>query len=62
MNGREVYRFATRVVPKSAQCVLSSCGVDISLVDLVVPHQANTRIIQAVARQLGVEWERVSPT
>ncbi len=56
MNGREVYRFATRVVPKSAQCVLSSCGVDISLVDLVVPHQANTRIIQAVARQLGVEW------
>ncbi len=59
MNGREVYRFATRVVPKSAQCVLSSCGVDISLVDLVGPPQANTRIIEAVARQLGVEWERV---
>lgn len=59
MNGREVYRFATRVVPISARRVLAKCGLDIGAVDLVVPHQANTRIIDAVAGKLGVERERV---
>ncbi|NLE74086.1 MAG: ketoacyl-ACP synthase III [Actinobacteria bacterium] len=59
MNGREVYRFATRVVPRSAAQILEHCGFSTSEVDLMVPHQANTRIIQAVARRLGIAWERV---
>lgn len=59
MNGREVYRFATRVVPRSARVVLERCGVGMEEVDLVVPHQANTRIIDVVARKLGIEQNRV---
>lgn len=59
MNGREVYRFATRVVPRSARSVLARAEVGMAEVSLVVPHQANTRIIEAVARELGVPWDRV---
>lgn len=59
MNGREVYRFATTVVPQSAARVLHSCGVTTAEVDLMVPHQANTRIIDAVARKLGIPGDRV---
>lgn len=59
MNGREVYRFATRVVPRSAAQILARSGLAVSDVDLMVPHQANTRIIEAVARRLGIGWERV---
>jgi 3-oxoacyl-[acyl-carrier-protein] synthase-3 len=59
MNGREVYRFATRIVAESANRVLSACGRTIQEVDLFVPHQANLRIIEAAARKLGVPLERV---
>lgn len=59
MNGREVYRFATRVVPKSVRVVLREAGVSIEDVALLVPHQANTRIIKAVADKLHMPWERV---
>ena len=59
MNGREVYRFATRVVPRSARAVLNRAGAQIEDVALIVPHQANTRIIQAVTHKLHAPWERV---
>jgi 3-oxoacyl-[acyl-carrier-protein] synthase-3 len=59
MNGNEVYKFATRVIARSAKRVLERCGRDIGEVDLFVPHQANMRIIDKAVRKLGVADERV---
>jgi 3-oxoacyl-[acyl-carrier-protein] synthase-3 len=59
MNGREVYKFATRVLPSSAKAVLEASGRSIADIDLYVPHQANLRIIEHAARKLGIEEERV---
>jgi len=59
MNGREVFKFATRILVQSAQAVLDQCGVSIDEVDLYVPHQANKRIIDHATRKLGVPSERV---
>jgi 3-oxoacyl-[acyl-carrier-protein] synthase-3 len=59
MNGREVFKFATRILVKSAQDVLERCGVTIDDVDVYVPHQANLRIIDHATRKLGVPSEKV---
>jgi 3-oxoacyl-[acyl-carrier-protein] synthase-3 len=59
MNGREVYKFATRVLPSSALAVLEASGKSIGDIDLYVPHQANLRIIEHAAKKLRVEKERV---
>lgn len=59
MKGKDVYRFATRVVPESAARVLARCGRSVNEVDLMVPHQANLRIIEGAARQMGIPMERV---
>ena len=59
MNGREVFKFATRILVKSAQDVMERCGVTIDDVDVYVPHQANMRIIDHATRKLGVPSERV---
>jgi 3-oxoacyl-[acyl-carrier-protein] synthase III len=54
MNGREVFKFATRVMVSSAEAILAECGKRIDDVDVYVPHQANVRIIDHAARKLGV--------
>ena len=54
MNGREVFKFATRVMVSSAEAILAECGRTISDVDVYVPHQANVRIIGHAVRKLGV--------
>lgn len=59
MNGREVFRFATRVLVQSAEELLEQCGISIEDVDVYVPHQANVRIIDHATRKLGVPSERV---
>jgi 3-oxoacyl-[acyl-carrier-protein] synthase III len=59
MNGREVFRFATRVLVQSANALLERCGVGIDEVDVYVPHQANVRIIDHATKKLGVPSERV---
>ena len=59
MNGREVFRFATRVLVQSAEALLEQCGVSIDDVDVYVPHQANVRIIDHATKKLGVPSERV---
>jgi 3-oxoacyl-[acyl-carrier-protein] synthase-3 len=59
MNGREVFKFATRVLVSSAEAVLATCGRTIDEVDVYVPHQANVRIIDHAARKLGVPQEKV---
>jgi 3-oxoacyl-[acyl-carrier-protein] synthase-3 len=59
MNGREVYKFATRVLVASAQKLLDEVGMTVDDVDVYVPHQANIRIIDHAARKLGFPPEKV---
>lgn len=59
MNGREVFKFATRVLVSSAEAILAECGKKIEDVDVYVPHQANMRIIDYAAKKLGVPQEKV---
>ena len=54
MNGREVFKFATRVMVSSAEAILAECGKTVDDVDVYVPHQANVRIIDHAARKLGI--------
>jgi 3-oxoacyl-[acyl-carrier-protein] synthase-3 len=57
MQGRPVFRFATRVMADASREVLKRAGLTIDDVSLFVPHQANNRILQAAARGLGVPDE-----
>jgi 3-oxoacyl-[acyl-carrier-protein] synthase-3 len=59
MNGREVFKFATRVLVSSAEAVLAECGRTIEDVDVYVPHQANVRIIDYATKKLGIPEDRV---
>ena len=59
MNGREVFKFATRVLVSSAEKVLAECGKTIDDVDVYIPHQANVRIIEHAAEKLGIAKEKI---
>ena len=59
MNGREVFKFATRVLVSSAEKVLAECGLTVADIDVYVPHQANKRIIDYAAGKLGIPEEKV---
>ena len=59
MNGREVFKFATRILVQSANAVLSRAGFTIDDVDVYVPHQANVRIIDHATKKLGIPSDRV---
>ncbi len=55
MAGGEVFRFATRVVNDSIEQASKLAGIGVEDIDLVIPHQANLRILQAAARKLGID-------
>lgn len=59
MQGRQVFRFATRIMPEASREVLSRVGLRVEDVRLFVPHQANDRILQSAARGMGVPVERM---
>ena len=58
MNGREVFKFATRVMVSSATAMLEQCGRTVDDVDVYVPHQANKRIIDHALAKLGIPEEK----
>lgn len=58
MNGREVFKFATRVLVSSAEAILEQCGKTVADVDVYVPHQANKRIIDYAVAKLGIPLEK----
>ena len=58
MNGREVFKFATRILGKTSQRSLDQAGMTLDDIDCIVPHQANLRIIQAAAKAMDVPMER----
>lgn len=59
MNGKQVFRWATEKMPEVSREALTSAGIEISAVDLFVPHQANMRINQYVADKLGLSPDKV---
>jgi len=59
MEGQEVYKFAVRVMTESVQSVLEQAGVDISELRYIIPHQANSRIVEASARRLKARPEQM---
>ena len=60
MDGKEVFRRAVRIMVDSGEKSMKAAGVTADEIKLVVPHQANIRIIDAAARRLGIPMERVS--
>ena len=60
MRGQEVFRKAVRATADSAKAALRHANVDASEIALFVPHQANQRIMDAVAERLGVPEERIA--
>lgn len=59
MNGREIFKLAVRGMGDSSEQALAAAGVSGAAIDLVVPHQANLRIIDATAKRLNMPMERV---
>ena len=58
MNGQEIFKQAVRVMTQSSQEILDQCGYKSTDLDLVIPHQANMRIIESVAKRLGTPMEK----
>ena len=61
-EGQEIFKHAVQGMVRASAAVLDKCGLEASDIDLVVPHQANLRIIEAVVSRTGVPMERVMLT
>ncbi|MBQ5333788.1 MAG: ketoacyl-ACP synthase III [Oscillospiraceae bacterium] len=57
-DGKEVYKFATKALPTAAKNAAEKIGLDINDIDLFIPHQANIRIIETAAKNLGVSMDK----
>lgn len=57
-DGKEVYKFATKALPMAARKAAEKIGFDLNTVDWFVPHQANIRIIETAAKNLGVSMDK----
>jgi len=58
MDGKEVYKFAVDIMPKAMEEVLKIANLTLDDIDIIVPHQANLRIIQSAAKALNLPLER----
>ncbi len=59
MNGKEVYRFAVEKVPEAIDKVLFTAGLQVADLDWLILHQANQRIMDAVATRIGLPAEKI---
>jgi len=59
MDGRRVFKFATRIMSKAAVEAVKASGLSLSDIDLLIPHQANLRIIELARRHLGLPEDKV---
>jgi len=59
MNGNEVFKFAVRALPQAAKAALKKANLTIDDVSYVIPHQANTRILEAAARKLKINSDKI---
>lgn len=62
MNGREVFKHAVRNMTTVCEDIVAKNGLDLDAVDLFIPHQANLRIMEAVAKKLTLPEEKVVST
>ncbi len=60
MNGNEVFKYAIRLMTESTKKSLEACSMTSSAIDVFIPHQANIRIIQAIAKNLNIPMEKVA--
>ncbi len=58
-NGREVFKFAARIVPEMVEKLCARNGISLDEVQYIIPHQANARIIQAATRKMEVQEEKI---
>ncbi len=61
-DGPEIFKRAVNGMVQASQAVMAKCGVTAADIDLVVPHQANLRIIEAVVTRSGVPMDKVMLT
>lgn len=59
MHGREIFKHAVREMGESSRQVLAEARMTIDDIKLVIPHQANRRIIEALVKRMEIPWERV---
>ncbi len=59
MDGSEVFKFAIKIMGEAAEKALASCGLTKEDIDYLIPHQANTRIIESATKRLKISPEKV---
>lgn len=59
MDGSEVFKFAVRIMGKTVDTSLAKAGLSTDDIDVLIPHQANHRIIQSAAKRIGVSMDKV---
>jgi len=62
MQGNEVYKYAVRTMVEAARNTMESKGITSQEIDWFIPHQANMRIMEVVAKRLGIPLEKVIVT
>jgi 3-oxoacyl-[acyl-carrier-protein] synthase-3 len=58
MNGRQVYIFATDIIPKVVEEITAAAGLTTDDLDFIIPHQANVRIIDIISKKTGISKEK----
>lgn len=58
MEGSEVYKFATAVMPEAVEAAAEKAGLAVEDIDLIIPHQANIRIVNTAVKRLGLPVEK----
>jgi 3-oxoacyl-[acyl-carrier-protein] synthase-3 len=58
MNGREIYKFAVKMIPECVQKVLKDTGYSLQDIKHIIPHQANVRILDAAAKKLQIDRDK----
>ena len=58
MDGKEVYKFSTAAMPRCIRKAVERLGVGVEDIDLIIPHQANVRIVQTAMKNLGLPLEK----
>ena len=59
MNGKEVFKFAVKALERTLLSALGAAGIPLEKIDLLIPHQANTRIIDHAMKKFGIPKEKI---
>lgn len=61
-NGKEVYKFATKALSKALQGAAEKINISVDDIDVIVPHQANLRILETAAKNMGASMDKIIVT